>query len=101
MQAEMVCESCGHVGHLEKHTPGSTAVGVGLLLIGVLGLVVFLPIGVVLLLGWAGYNVWRMVGKKDVCPSCKKQNTMLSTDSPRGRKLVAEFSGSTAGIMAP
>lgn len=95
IESEMVCESCGHVGHLEKLVPGSTAVGVGLLLVGVLGLVLFLPIGVVLLMAWAGYNVWRMVAKKDVCPSCKRANTMLSVASPRGQKLAADFHGAS------
>jgi hypothetical protein len=70
---------------------GSTAVAVVLLLVGILFLVLAPIIGIVLLLSWGGYNVWRLASKADACPSCRKPGTMLSVNSPRGRKLAVEF----------
>ena len=87
----MICEHCGQVGQPRKLKAGSTAVGVILLLMGLLFLVLLWPIGLVLLLAWAGYNVWRLMSKREVCPSCKRRDTMLSAESPRGRKLMADF----------
>lgn len=80
----MICEHCGHEGEPVVKKPGSTWIQVVLF---VLGLLTF---GVVLIV-WAGYAIWRIVKTEPTCPSCGRPKTMISLESPRGRKLKKEF----------
>jgi hypothetical protein len=79
---ELVCAHCGYVGQSIVQMPGSTLVGIFLLLL--------------MILPWLIYSIWRQAAKKEICPSCKKDGTMLSVDSPRGKKLVAEYASDRA-----
>ena len=98
---EMVCEHCGTVGRPIKRRPGSTAVSVICLLFG-LGALVVLPVaGVLFLLAWVGYGVWRLAATKRVCTSCGRHDTLLFPESPRGKKIIADFAGSATSHTVP
>jgi hypothetical protein len=92
---QMICEHCGHVGEPVKHAPGSSFIGLALLLCGFVMLFLFQVIGIALLFGWVAYGIWRLIAKKEVCPSCRSAGAMLPTDSPRGKKLCSEYAAST------
>jgi hypothetical protein len=72
-----ICQECGDIGIPEKHMPGS------LLLQIVLFLFWLLP-GII-------YTIYRIAATKTICPSCKTTEPMLPLNSPRGKKLFAEF----------
>lgn len=93
-----ICEKCGAVGESVKLKPGSAAVQVGLLA----GWALFLALGNIVAqqliylswlcgIAWLAYGIWRMARTSDVCPSCKTTKSMISLDSPGGKKLQKQF----------
>jgi hypothetical protein len=76
-----ICQKCGHVGDAIKVKPGSTAVSVALLILGLL------TMGI-LLIAWLAYGIWRLASTKEVCPSCQSEKTMISIQSPLGKQLL-------------
>lgn len=97
---QMICGHCGHVGKPVKHAPGSPVIGLALLLSGFVMLFVFSVIGIALLFGWVAYGIWRLTAKREICPSCRKANAMLPVDSPRGKKVCAEYAVSEGPDVA-
>lgn len=73
---EEICPNCGYKGKPKKLTKGTIWIEI------VLWLFLIIP-GVC-------YTLWRMTSKVLVCPQCKTAG-MVTIDSPRGQKLVAEY----------
>jgi hypothetical protein len=73
----MICPNCGHKGNPGSSTKGS-------FLIEVVLWCCFIVPGII-------YSLWRLTTKQKVCPSCKEPG-MISEDSPRGKKLMKEYS---------
>lgn len=76
MKKESVCNACGYVGYPKKVTKGS------ILIEFVLWLCLIIP-GLI-------YSIWRMTSRYTACPNCKTPNSMIPTDSPIGKKLLAD-----------
>lgn len=72
---QYICTICGTVGKPVNITQGSILIEI------VLWIMLIVP-GLV-------YSIWRLTTKTVVCPECKNA-TMISTDSPIGRKLLSE-----------
>lgn len=72
-----VCPNCGYVGKPKVITKGSIIIELFLWL-------VFLIPGLI-------YSIWRLASRSKGCPKCSAEN-MIPVESPRGRKLIAEFS---------
>ena len=72
-----VCPNCGYVGKPKVKIKGSFAVELVLWLL-------FIVPGLI-------YSIWRYSGKYYSCPKCGYEN-MIPADSPRGRKLIREYS---------
>ena len=89
---QMVCEHCGTVGQPVKKKPGHTAVSVVFLLFGLVSLALMPILGVLFLLAWLGYGIYRLAATKVVCSSCSRHDSLLAPDSPRGKRVVADFS---------
>lgn len=79
MSETVVCRHCGHVGPDTKKTPGSF----------VLELLLWLCF---LLPGFI-YSIWRHAARHRACEKCGSKE-ILPADTPMGRKLVKEMSGS-------
>jgi hypothetical protein len=77
MSNEIICKSCGHYGEPGTVTKGSFAIEVILWLC-------FLVPGLI-------YSVWRVSSRADNCSMCGGTD-LVPTDSPIGRKLLAEVS---------
>ena len=75
MAKEMICTSCGYKGKPKRIAKGSILVEIALWLF-------FIVPGLI-------YSIWRLASKYDACPQCKNQS-MIPTDSPIGKKLLAE-----------
>jgi hypothetical protein len=88
----MVCEHCGTVDQPAKRRPGSTAVSVVCLVFGLVALAVVPLVGILFLLAWVGYGVWRLASTKRICTSCGRHDALLSPESPRGKRIIADFS---------
>jgi predicted RNA-binding Zn-ribbon protein involved in translation (DUF1610 family) len=76
----MICTRCGSQAYPKKHTPGSF--GVELLLF-----LFFIIPGII-------YGVWRLSGRKLVCPACGS-DAIVPTETPAGRALAQQFLGET------
>jgi hypothetical protein len=100
-ESPMVCEHCGTVGQPLKKKPGHTAVSVICLLFGLVTLVLFWPVGLIFLVAWVGYGIYRLAATRVVCSSCGRHDSLLSPDSPRGRKVVADFSTNSSATSKP
>lgn len=74
---DFICENCG-----KRDTPNKMQKG-SLLIEIILWLIFIIP-GLI-------YSFWRMSTKFNACPSCKK-DTMIPIDSPKGQKLLKEYS---------
>lgn len=72
--SQSICTQCGHVGNPKKVTKGS-------FIIEIILWCLFLVPGLI-------YTIWRVSSRYKVCPNCK--GTMIPTDSPVGKKLIAE-----------
>lgn len=90
-EAPMVCEHCGTVAAPIKRKPGHTAISVVILLFALIALFAMPVVGVFFVLGWIGYGIYRLAATKVVCSSCGRHDTLLSPDSPSGKKVVSEF----------
>lgn len=75
MAKEMICTSCGYKGKPKTETKGNFLIEV------VLWFFFIIP-GLI-------YSIWRLASRYEACPQCKSQS-MIPTDSPIGRKLLAE-----------
>ena len=76
-----VCPNCGHIGR---------ATVKGSLIMEIILWLCFLLPGFI-------YTMWRTTQSRTTCPKCKESG-MVSVKSPRGQKLVKEFTdvGETA-----
>lgn len=81
----MICQNCGRRGQPEYQGRGSTALSI------ILFLFFIVP--------WVFYVLWCTFSTRYVCPSCKQPNTMVSEETPRGRKLAAEFAPDTKPLL--
>jgi hypothetical protein len=79
---ELVCTTCGHVGKAKERVRGSIFIEIVLW-------VCFIIPGVI-------YSIWRLTTRAKVCTSCGA-TTLVPTNSPIGRKLIAEVSSSSKG----
>jgi len=73
MEAQQICTNCHHVGR--GTTPGS-------FLIELILWITTIVLGLI-------YTIWRVGKKGKQCPECKTMN-MISTSTPRGKKLLKE-----------
>jgi len=73
-----ICANCGVTAIPKRFTKGS-------ILIEIILWIIFLIPGLI-------YSFWRISTREDVCPSCKSSN-IVGLRSPRGVKLVQEYSG--------
>lgn len=76
---QYACTNCGYVGTAVRIVPGSNVVGIFLLFLLVIP-------GII-------YAIWQHSTAGLGCPSCR-QRTLIPTDSPRGRGLVADSGAS-------
>lgn len=72
MSADQICTNCHHVG--AGKTPGSFLIELALWCLIIPGFV---------------YTVWRVGKKGKMCPECRSIS-MISTKTPKGKKLLAE-----------
>jgi hypothetical protein len=79
--SSIICTNCGHTGNPTKHTRGSFLIEL------VLWLTFIVP-GLI-------YSLWRLTTKERVCRKCGSSN-LVPADTPRGRKLMEEFSTTEA-----
>lgn len=75
----VICAACGTRGTPATHTRGSFWLEVVLWLC-------FLVPGLI-------YSIWRLTSRQKVCRACGSTE-LVPVDSPRGRKLAAEFASS-------
>jgi hypothetical protein len=71
-----ICANCGFKGNSKTVTNGSFLIEVFL--------------WIMLIIPGMIYSLWRMTSKYKACPKCNAPN-MVPMDSPRGKKLEAEF----------
>lgn len=71
-----ICQHCGNTCRPRKLTKGSLAMEIILWLM-------FLAPGII-------YSIWRLTTRYWGCPYCFEPDPVV-LDSPRGRKLVAEY----------
>jgi hypothetical protein len=71
-----ICSNCGYRGSHKVVRRGSSLIEVFLWIMIIIPEIV--------------YTLWRITSKYEVCPKCKAPN-MVPMDSPRGKKLEAEF----------
>ena len=79
---KMVCLQCGYSGRGKRLVKGSLGVEILLWLC-------FLVPGIM-------YSVWRTSGNEYGCPKCGSTN-LIPADSPRGQKLLKEYSSNQRG----
>jgi hypothetical protein len=97
----LVCPNCHFVGAARTHTPGSLGVEIFLWLFGLVTLL--FVIGFFVLMGAAGYSIWRLAGRHSACPSCSHKS-MVPTTSPVGRDILDALiarSASPGANLAP
>lgn len=70
-----ICNNCGYIGHPKNEKLDFIEIFLWLVL---------LPIGII-------YTIWRLVTKCNICPGCNKRATMISTNTPFGRKLYNQL----------
>jgi hypothetical protein len=75
MPGQFICNACGFVGSPKKQWKGSFWIEVFVWLL-------FIVPGLI-------YSIWRLTSKYDACHACKNAS-MIPTDTPVGRKLLAE-----------
>ena len=91
--ADKICKKCGYCGTPE--TVSSFALGLGLWMICIpLAIAFYKTIAVCVIcvaipLLFSLYKLFA--GSKSFCPSCKGENTMVSIDSPIGKKLYEKY----------
>lgn len=73
----MICQDCGTIGSPIKVTKGSFWIELILWLC-------FLVPGLI-------YSVWRLTTRHNACPKCKS-SSIIPTESPKGKKLMEEYS---------
>ncbi len=78
---EMVCKSCGFVGAAKSAVRGSLGIEI------ILWLCLIVP-GLI-------YSIWRGSSRYNACPACGGKD-MIPTNSPIGRKLIAETASDRA-----
>jgi hypothetical protein len=78
--ARKICASCGHLGDPYLLTKGS-------LLMEIFLWCLFIIPGLI-------YSIWRHASRSYVCEACHATE-LLPVDSPRGRRLVADYYGDT------
>jgi hypothetical protein len=93
--------TCGTAGQPVKKKPGHTAVSIVFLLFGLVSLALMPILGVLFLLAWLGYGIYRLASTKMVCPSCGRHDSLLSPDSPRGKRVVADFAANLPAGSKP
>ena len=71
-----LCTACGVVASPKRLTPGSMVIEIALWLF-------FLLPGLI-------YSIWRLVSRRDACPSCGAYE-LIPPDSPRAVALIAQF----------
>ena len=75
-EAHYICSNCGYEGNPVSYTPGRFWMELLLwICFAIPGLI---------------YSIWRLAGRKKVCPKCKAPN-MVPLDTPMGHKLHKEF----------
>lgn len=78
---KFVCKACGNIGESNTTTSGNIVIEI------ILWLCLIIP-GVI-------YSIWRMTSKHEACSKCGSKE-VIPTDSPIGRKLVADLGGMPA-----
>jgi hypothetical protein len=79
MARELICPNCGFEGKPKRVTKGS--------------ILIELFLWIFLIIPGLVYSIWRLTSRYDACPDCTAPN-MVPLDSPRGKKLLKEFSSS-------
>lgn len=70
---QQVCVQCHHIGNGEI---------VGHFFIELCAWIIFFPVGLM-------YTIWRRNNMNANCPACKGVKTMIPSDTPRGREILA------------
>ena len=84
--AKKICKNCGYLGNSKKSSSFLGEISIWIIFIFLSFL--FLP----LILIPIGYTLYRFfVGTKDICPSCKAQDTVVPIDSPIGKDLYNKY----------
>ncbi|MCB2218037.1 MAG: hypothetical protein KQH59_18395 [Desulfobulbaceae bacterium] len=81
-----ICSQCGHVGKPKLITKGNLLTELFIWIVG-LALALF-SFGITLILAIV-YSFWRHLSRFKGCPQCQGQ--MIKTDSPVGKKMLAEY----------
>lgn len=90
--AEKICKDCGYRGSAKKQAKGKFGNEVALWLLGILFLLIFLPVGILILAVGILYSLYRMFAPCDkICPQCSHSNTMIPIDSPIGQQMIKNF----------
>lgn len=91
--ADKICKDCGHIGKAKKKTCGTFGNEVSLWVLGILFLLIFSPLGMIIMAVAVLYSLWRMFAPCDkVCPQCSHKDTMIPLDSPVGEQMAKQFS---------
>ena len=80
---DLLCTQCGHVGSYKLKSPSSFLMEVGVWLLGLV-LIPFFGIGFLVLIGAFIFSLYRVFGRRRVCPSCFNP-ALIPATSPRGR----------------
>ena len=90
-EKEKICKNCGFIGKEKKKVRGTLSMELSLWVLGLI-LLIFPPLGILVLIFALFYSLYRLASPKLViCPSCKAENCMIPIDSPIGQKLFQEF----------
>lgn len=81
---EMICTACGNIGQPKKITKGFFIIEIVLWCF-------FIVPGLI-------YTVWRVGTRYTACPACKNP-TMISLDSPIGRKMIADYNTAPSSFI--
>jgi len=86
------CCNCGVIGWPKKITKGSFIIEIGFWFFGLLSLVLFLPLGLLLLLAAFVYSIWRMASRFKGCSMCKSRN-IVPVSSPVAQQAIMRNPG--------
>lgn len=90
-----ICSNCGSLSNYSySRGDGCFSVLFKLIFHILFFLMLFTPLFWVSLLGWA---IWLVIAcssgrrSENCCPHCKAENTLMLTDSPKGKELLEQY----------
>lgn len=93
--SKYICSNCGSLScYSYEKSDGCLSAIAKLVFHIIFFILLFTPLFWVSILGWV---IWLIVacssGKKseNCCPHCKAENTLMTTDSPKGKELLKKY----------